>query len=199
MKQATIVTILIMLLTACSADTQQKTQYYLLNSPTNINTLTQNNKDKQTITITLLELPEYLKQPSLVLQLSSHQLHYSHFHMWAEPLQNSIAQALLQELNQQDNRFHYVINDSVHSKAPSKATKSMINVDITAFHATHQSQALLAGNFWQQENTIASQHKTNSFAITLPLNQNGYEHAVEQMRNSISLLAEKIINNHTAE
>ena len=199
MKQAIIVTILIMLLIACSADTQQKTQYYLLNSPTNINTLVQNDKNQQSITIKLLELPEYLKQPSLVLQLSSHQLHYSHFHMWAEPLQSSIAHALLEELNQKDNRFHYLINTSVGSAALSKASKSMIIVDITAFHATHQSQALLTGTFWQEENSITNQHKPNSFAITLPLNENGYEHAVEQMRNSISQLAERIINNHTVE
>lgn len=100
MKQASIVTIfIIILLTACNSNPQQKTQYYLLNSPTNTNTLDHNNEDQQNIIVELLELPEYLKQPSLVLQLSSHQLHYSHFHMWAEPLQNSIAQALLQELN----------------------------------------------------------------------------------------------------
>lgn len=191
MKQAAIVTILIILLTACSTNTQQKTQYYLLNSPTNINTLVQSNENQQNIIVTLLELPEYLKQPSLVLQLSSHQLHYSHFHMWAEPLQNSITKALLQDLNQKDSRFHYVVN----TNANPKASKSNISIDITAFHATHQSQAILTGTFSIQDNNIAKQHHTNSFAITLPLNKNGYEHSVEQMRKSISQLAEKIINN----
>ena len=182
MKQASIVTIfIIILLTACNSNPQQKTQYYLLNSPTNTNTLDHNNEDQQNIIVELLELPEYLKQPSLVLQLSSHQLHYSHFHMWAEPLQKSIAQALLQELNQQDRRFHYVANT---------------NVDITAFHATHQSQAILKGTFSIHDNniTITEKNRTSNFAITLPLNKNGYEHAVEQMRSSIKQLAEQIIN-----
>ena len=193
MKQASIVTIfIIILLTACSSHPQQKTQYYLLNSPTNINTLDHSNEDQQNIVVELLELPEYLKQPSLVLQLSSHQLHYSHFHMWAEPLQNSIAQALLQELNQQDRRFHYVANTNVSPKA----LKNKITVDITAFHATHQSQAILKGTFSIQDNniTITEKNRISNFAITLPLNKNGYEHAVEQMRSSIKQLAEQIIN-----
>lgn len=195
MKQLTIVTILIiMLLTACSANTPNKTQYYLLNSPTNITSLVQNNESQQNVSIKLLALPEYLKQPSLVLQLSSHQLHYSHFHMWAEPLQSSFSQALIEDLNQKDKRFHYI--NSINT--PQKTPTNTINVSITAFHATHLSQALLTGTFWQ-ENTSATEHQTNNFAIALPLNQNGYEHAVEQMRKSISQLAEKIIDTPITE
>jgi uncharacterized lipoprotein YmbA len=182
MKQASIVTIfIIILLTACSSHPQQKTQYYLLNSPTNTNTLDHNNEEQQNIVVDLLELPEYLKQPSLVLQLSSHQLHYSHFHMWAEPLQ--------------DSRFHYVANTNVGPKA----LENKITVDITAFHATHQSQAILKGTFSIHDNniTITEKNRTSNFAITLPLNKNGYEHAVEQMRSSIKQLAEQIINQKT--
>ena len=115
MKQLLLITIVtIMLLGACSSNTPKKTQYYLLNSPTNINATAINNENTQNIAIKLLELPDYLKQPSLVLQLSSHQLHYSHFHMWAEPLQSSFSQALSQDLNHLDSRYHFIVSPSTH-------------------------------------------------------------------------------------
>ena len=82
MKQALIIfSLSIMLITACSSNNTAKTQYYLLNSPTlnKASDNNNNNNNKPVVIINLLELPEYLKQASLVLQLSEHQLHYAHF------------------------------------------------------------------------------------------------------------------------
>lgn len=196
MRQSIIVTIwLVMMVSACSSNAPTKTQYYLLNSPTNTSASTVINENQQNITVSLLELPDYLKQPSLVLQLSSHQLHYSHFHMWAEPLQNSFSQALLDDLNQQDNRFNYIDNSTTTSKASIEA----ITIKVTAFHATHQSQALLTGTFWVQNSNTVKQPQPHKFTLTLSLDKNGYEHAVEKMRQSINQLAQKIINNINVE
>lgn len=196
MRQSIIVTIwLVMMVSACSSNAPAKTQYYLLNSPTNTSASIVSNENQQNITVSLLELPEYLKQPSLVLQLSSHQLHYSHFHMWAEPLQNSFSQALLDDLNQQDNRFHYIDNATVTSKASIET----ITIKVSAFHATHQSQALLTGTFWVQNSNMVKQPQPHKFTLTLSLDKNGYEHAVEKMRQSINQLAQKIINNINVE
>ena len=80
MKQALIIfSLSIMLITACSSNNTAKTQYYLLNSPTLNKASDNNNNNKPVVIINLLELPEYLKQASLVLQLSEHQLHYAHY------------------------------------------------------------------------------------------------------------------------
>lgn len=191
MKPILIVSIVsIFLLAACSANTPQKSQYYLLNSPTSTNNVNIRHENSQKITLTLLELPDYLKQPSLVLQLSNHQLHYSHFHMWAEPLQSSFLEALTQDLNNINSRLHYFV-----IAASSQETSSdVVFVKVNAFHATHQSQAILTGTYWLQGKDVTDQIAEHNFNLTVALNQDGYEHAVEQMRKSVSQLAQKIVN-----
>jgi uncharacterized lipoprotein YmbA len=194
MKKTLIVAIVsIILLGACGSAPANKTQYYLLNSPTTtgaVNTDNMHNKNSQPLGITLLALPDYLRQPSLVLQLSSHQLHYSHFHMWAEPLQNSFAQALAQDLNNIDSHFHYLITPAKNQVTAATA----VVINITAFHTTHQSQAILAGTYWLQGKGVQHPEKEHNFTLTVALNKNGYEHAVEQMRKVITSLAQKITN-----
>lgn len=195
MKNILIVAIVsIILLGACSSAPANKTQYYLLNSPTTgaVNTDNKHNKNSQYLGITLLELPDYLRQPSLVLQLSSHQLHYSHFHMWAEPLQNSFTQALAQDLNNIDSHFNYIVT-------PEKNQVTAIVINITAFHATHQSQALLSGTYWLQGKGRGNSEQKHNFTLTVALNKNGYEHAVEQMRKVITSLAQKITHSLVVE
>jgi uncharacterized lipoprotein YmbA len=199
MKKTIIVTIVsIILLGACGSAPANKTQYYLLNSPTTtdaVNTDNMHNKNSQPLGITLLELPDYLRQPSLVLQLSNHQLHYSHFHMWAEPLQNSFAQALAQDLNNVDSHFRYIVTPE-KNKVTAVAT---VVINITAFHATHQSQALLSGTYWLQGKSGENLEQEHNFTLTIALNKNGYEHAVEQMRKVITTLAQKITNSLVVE
>ncbi|ASP47336.1 PqiC family protein [Cognaticolwellia beringensis] len=185
----------IILLTACSANTPQKTQYYLLNSPTSTSTAPIHNKNNQNIAITLIELPDYLKQPSLVLQLSSHQLHYSHFHMWAEPLQSSFLEALSQDLNDINSRVNYISTEASNHETST----DVVFVKVSAFHATHQSQAILTGTFWLQDKDFKGEIAEHNFNLTVALNQDGYEHAVEQMRKSVGQLAKKIANTLAVE
>jgi len=185
----------IFLFSACSSNNTPKTQYYLLNSPTSVtesNTGTKNsNKKSQDVTITLLELPDYLKQPNLVLQLSSHQLHYSNFHMWAEPLQRSIVHALAHDLNNFKSQYHFI----TPLTANEINTDTSLVVNISAFHVTHQSQAILVGSYWLQEESMKGKVTDNAFKLTVVLDDNGYPHAVEQMRKAVTQLADEIISN----
>lgn len=191
MKQALMVSIWsIFMFGACSSNNTPQTQYYLLNSPTSANLATAANENSKNVVITLLELPEYLKQPSLVLQLSSHQLHYSHFHMWAEPIQNSFVQALALDLNNITSRYQFIA-----SATPNEinSTTNLV-VKITAFHVTHQSQAILAGSYWLQTKDIKRQLKGSNFSFTVQLKDDGYPHAVEKMRKAVTQLANEILN-----
>jgi uncharacterized protein len=192
MKQVLVVTILSMLLlAACSVNTLVKTQYYLLNNPT-LSTNTQlKNENSPVISITLLAFPDYLKQANLVLQLSEHQLHYSDFHFWAQPLQSSFAQALIDDANNLDTRYQYVASTAT-SPAPSYTAAMEVVVSISAFQPTHQAQAILSGRYWRKDKTSATHLKGNNFAVTVELKEDGYPHAVEQMRKAITLLAEQI-------
>ena len=199
MKRALILfSLSIILMSACTSNNTPKTQYYLLNSPT-LNTSVGdtnsasiiNNTNTPTITVNVLELPDYLKQPGLVLQLSDHQLHYSNFHMWAETLQTSVAQTLTQDLNTIDQRNYYVT-----AAMPNKRTDDTeLVIEITAFHATHQSQVILTGSYWLQESKIHRLIKKHNFKLMVALTVDGYPHAVHKMRQAITLLSADISKN----
>ena len=198
MKFALIVMLLpVMLIMGCSSNSTAKTQYYLLSSPTKLmssepKTLKSTNKNEESITVTLLELPDYLAQPSLVLQLSDHQLHYSNFHMWAEPLNVGLAQALTHDLNSASKH----INFSVSSALKATATSDIV-INITAFQATHQSQVILAGNYSLLSKKLMANNnkKNNAFNLAIDLNDSGYPHAVEKMREITQRLAQEISEN----
>ncbi|MGB1261657.1 MAG: PqiC family protein [Cognaticolwellia sp.] len=196
MKPALIIIIFsLILLTACSANNTPTTQYYLLNSPTTLTPITQQNveknsaftPEKQAISINLLPLPDYLQQANLVLQLANHQLHYSHTHMWAEPLNKAIAKALANDLNHSNNSALFSVNSAFNT--PETAD---IVLKITSFQATHQSQVLLIGSYRLQTNNLEQGSKTQHFNFAVTLTEDGYPHAVEQMRAAITLLAQQL-------
>ena len=197
MKTALIIMLLsVMTMTACSSNNTPKTQYYLLNSPTKAISvepaMAKSAAEKEsTLSITLLELPDYLAQPNLVLQLSNHQLHYSNFHMWAEPLNAGLAQALANDLNTIDKHYNVSVTPEVNSTTPAD-----IVIKITAFQATHQSQVILVGNYTLKSSDLrlknATKNQAKHFKFAVELSDNGYPHAVEKMRAITLLLAEKI-------
>ena len=201
MKPVLVIFLLsILSITACSSSSTPKTQYYLLNSPTsNViknlkNTIQQKelqDKNSPQIMVKLLPLPDYLTQPNLVLQLSNHQLHYSLFNMWAEPLSVGFTQALTHDLNQTNGSLKFVVN-------PQRVTtdNADIFITITAFQPTHLSQVILAGSYTisskNQTSPIIQKSYTNDFTFTVELNDNGYAHSVEKMRDVVSLLAQEL-------
>jgi uncharacterized lipoprotein YmbA len=197
MKTALMVMLFsVLLITACSSSNITKTQYYVLNSPTKLMPKIVNNKvskaqNKPAISVTLLELPDYLTQPNLVLQLSHHQLHYSNFHMWAEPLNIGLSQALTKDLNITNQNFNFLVSPELKA-----TTTSDIVIEITAFQATHQSQVILVGSYTLRSArlTLEDTEKSsiNTFRFALDLNDNGYPHAVEKMRKITLLLAQEI-------
>ena len=178
MKPALIIFLLsILSITACSSNTSPKTQYYILNSPTSdVIKSGQNtkqskksaNKAKPQLLVELLALPDYLSQPSLVLQLSDHQLHYSLFNMWAEPLKTGISQALANDLNSLNSSFNYIVK-------PQQTVNDIadISIKITSFQPTHLSQVILAGSYdiklTNKESQTSSKHHTKQFTYTLSL------------------------------
>jgi len=176
----------------CSSSTPtQKSRYYLLNShqlpPKMSNKIALS--VKKTVVVSVLELPAYLHQPYLVLQLDAHQLHYARFDMWAEPLQTGLSKALLSDLNKNSGNTQYIA--ALSNVSASETEKMMIQVDY--FHPNHNSTVTLSGNYWMQkgEKVLSVQQP---FSFELVLKQDGYTHAIEKMRLLVSLLSQNILN-----
>jgi len=179
--------LLLVLLSGCSSSSQAslETNYYLLNSQHSTQSPVKINK---TVAVKVLELPAYLDQPYLVMQLNKHQLHYARFDMWAEPLQVGFTKALLNDLNQNNNGVQFV-SDQFQPDVKS-VNKLIIRVDY--FHPSTASKVILSGVFWRENNerkVIVPQ----AFSFELLLNEDGYTHAIAQMRRLVTMMSASIL------
>ena len=178
---------LLVFLSSCTSRSELplETNYYLLNSPNVAKKLLNINK---TVVVEVRELPAYLDQPQLVIQLNKHQLHYARFDMWAEPLQAGLTKALINDLNLNDTNIQFVTDELPSSVYGTE--KLIIRVDY--FHPSTDSKVILSGAFWTENNEsqgIILQH----FSFELLLNEDGYTHAITQMRRLVSMMSASVL------
>jgi uncharacterized protein len=193
---------------SCSSNPIKETKYYLLNnyldkshhdSRTSLNNKVLVESNQKIYHLKLTELPEYLNQPYLVMQLDQHQLHYARFHMWAEPLHDGIGKALINDLNkfdQSDKNKQFVLTNSSTSN-----TLPIMHVEIESFHASNNSIVILSGHYWINSLEPDSSHlsKANlerrAFYFETHLQEDGYTHSVFKMRSLINKLSNMLLEN----
>jgi uncharacterized lipoprotein YmbA len=172
---------LVFLLSACSAiEKEQPVNYYVLDAKPSALTakaITRN------IAIDRVDLPDYLNQPNIVLRDDSQKLHVAYYHSWADDLGSSIRRVMISELN--------VLSDDSRFSARCLDCES-IKLSLNHFYPTTQGEVVLAGDF--QIKPLNKAITTQSFLITLDLENDGYEHAVDKMRLALFQLAAKINN-----
>ena len=178
---------LIISLSSCSSnsDIPLETNYYLLNSEYIAKKSLNINK---TVVVEVRELPAYLHQPHLVMQLNTHQLHYARFDMWAEPLQSGFTKALINELNLNNKHIQFVTDE--FQLKDDNVKKLVVRVDY--FHPSTASKVILSGVFWRENNQ--EQYRVQQpFFFELLLNEDGYTHAIAQMRQLVSVMSASIL------
>jgi uncharacterized lipoprotein YmbA len=182
-----VLSMFVLLLSGCSTSSKvpSETNYYLLNSQSVAKPLVIIN---QTVAVKVLELPAYLHQPHLVMQLNKHQLHYARFDMWAEPLQSGITKALIHDLNLNNKHIQFVANGFLSDN--NKANKLIVRVDY--FHPSTASKVILSGVFWK-ESSESQNIVQQPFSFELLLDEDGYTHAIAQMRQLISTMSESVL------
>ena len=220
---ATII-LLLTTLSACSAnpDIPLETRYYLLNNH-NVNQSAKNAetndanvkniakqhsnntsaKNKKIVNVKVLDLPDYLQQPHLIMQLDQHQIHYARFDMWAEPLKIAFHKALVADLNKNNDNIQFMVK-SAQERDVADLHHDALVVRIDSFHPTSTSIVILSGVFWQESANQNSKNNPNNrphhqpiaqqFSLQLTLQQDGYSHAVSQMRQLVTMVAEDILD-----
>ena len=190
MKMITIF-LCIALLSSCSSK-PLNVRYYLLHTP-EMKISDTTDKIKPMVVFQLLNVADYLRQSSLVIQVAQHELHYSRQDVWAETLQSSFYKALLQDLNTTSERI-YVASSSPNAMFAEVA----ITLKLEHFHTTDSSTVVSSGQYWLSVNTPQTNKNKEMTASSYPfffesgLKQNGYAHAVEQLRALIFILSKKI-------
>ncbi len=174
------------LLQACTSPAQ-KINYYLLHT-VSVDTVKKVNPQSPRIILSKIQLADYLRPDSLVLQLGEHELFYSPKDIWAETLQTSISKALLFDLNQQSNDYQYLN----HTSANQGSASYELILQIDHFLATDKSQVVAAGKYWLLNRETGEQILFEPFYLQQVLNKDGYPHAVEQLRTLVLALSHEI-------
>ncbi|WP_339721501.1 ABC-type transport auxiliary lipoprotein family protein [uncultured Paraglaciecola sp.] len=182
---------LCILLVSCTSE-PLNVRYYLLHTPQNTVDI-KSDIAKPIVVVQSLKIADYLRQSNLVMQLGEYELHYSRQDVWAEELESSFYNALLQDLNSYGKR-NYVVSSSPDATGAT----TIINIKLEHFHATDASTVVSSGHYWLSVDDIkVGKNKglttsSHSFYLESELKQDGYSHAVEKLRMLVENLANKI-------
>ena len=168
----------------CNSQPTPTSHYYMLNQQLKAENLSGISPIKEI----QLNLPDYLKQPNLVLQLSEHELSYAYYHTWAESLDQAITKAIQSDLKGLDNAQKQLAREKA-----ATILKANLHLNIDHFYATINSKVVLAGSYIlvNTEGTKALSPQY-SFSFKADIEANGYPHSVAKMRYLINDLAQEI-------
>ena len=173
-------------ISGCSLNsaTPLETNYYLLNNPQK-NVASEN--INQVIQVSVLDFPSYLQPTQLTMQMNKHQVHYARFDMWAEPLQSGFTKALLNDLNANKINLSFI----PYSNEQPLKNSPILFVQVEHFHPDNASKVTLSGEYRIQKSEKMT-YSVLPFSFELTLNEDGYPHAVEQMRRLVTELSTEL-------
>lgn len=135
-----------------------------------------------------IELPRYLAGRGLSMQVGPNRIETANHHFWAEPLEEAIAKVLVNDISERVDGFDV----ERESGRWTPAADCRVRLEFDAFHPTHRSRTAVSGRYW----IIAGDASTrNDFNLTGRLTADGYAHAVDVLRDSLSELAAEISEN----
>jgi uncharacterized lipoprotein YmbA len=171
---------IILMLSACAStkSTSPEMKFYLLDAlPAAIS-----NNATSEISLSKVQVPEYLKQASLIMRTDGQQIRFARYHQWAGNASKAIRRVLIEELNQ---------ISSVHRFVDRCGDCGDLQINITHFYPTESGEVFLAGTYSVALEKEVKQ-KTESFTLSLQMEESGYEHAVFKMRQLLLKLSQRI-------
>ncbi|GAB3030225.1 PqiC family protein [Bowmanella dokdonensis] len=162
-------------------------EYYLLDNTGAAQALPVN-ANRTAVSLLPLLLPDYLRQDGLVMQVAPHKLHVSRRHLWAQSLASSLSMALLRDVNGSDSQ--YVLRNLAEpgtAEAPYQ-----LKVQILHLLIDQQSNIQLEARYWLLDSNESKTLRTGAVQSSLPLEEDGYGHAVAKMREAVAILSRDI-------
>ncbi len=140
-----------------------------------------------TLSIQNIDMADFLKTGSLVMQVDSHQIQLSDQHRWADKLPRAIKVNLTKNLSKNKKNIQ-VVNKAQRT---NKGLHYSVTVFFEQFTISEQQETVVSGSYSihsiNNENTIF-------FDIRQPLKNDGYNSAIQQYQQSLNELSSKIIN-----
>ncbi len=131
-----------------------------------------------------VELASYINQRGLLLQTADNEIRPARYHMWAEPLSESVPVFLAQEVSLASGR------DLLPLPPNGDPALVSVNVRIDQFHGTSAGGAILVAHWW-----LSDAGKLESgfrFVQELMLEADGYANLVRAQEKLLAMLATEI-------
>lgn len=164
--------------TGCAKQPIENHRYFL---PTADSTQSQSaHKSARLLQINDVQLADFLNNSGLVLQLNDITLNQAKNHVWAEDLSQQISRGLRERLNQAQQSFIVV-----GQQTPAELRLSLT---IDAFHGRHDGLAITSGR-WQLRNNQGEIVSLQNFDLQTELSTSGYPALVRALGKNLDELA----------
>jgi len=180
-------------LSYCASDSVP-VNYYLLTSNSAQGVTQQVPNSKPIVVLESVEVANYLRQSGIVMQTADTQVQISKRHLWAETLDIALPKFLFQELQKQSNDFNFYLKNS--DFVPRSDYRLLVHVD--SFQANDNGEVLCSGRYQvisQADNELAV---TVDFNFKRDLENDGYDHAIEQLRSLVGEIANNALQSTLA-
>lgn len=190
MTRSIICLVFLLSIVSC-ASAPTRIHFYLLNSTATVDQQASQEKNNGKVdnwVVEDVELPAFLRQPGLVMQLGENRLIFSKTHLWAEPLADALPKVLRQNLQSRSDAF------SFHTRGYNAEQKPVgrLRFIIDRLQVTDSGDALTEGQFLIQRRGDAEPLVTD-FVFQIDLESDGYQHAVVKLETLLGLVADKVI------
>jgi uncharacterized lipoprotein YmbA len=187
--QKSVIGLLLVTLVGCASSTKSIKYYSLdLNSTNGSSEASIATKDAKNqsplVEVAPIELPSFLNQGGLIIQLGEHELVTANYHRWAEPLDKAISRLLVKQLSKQNKSYRF--ERSAFNLRGNK--QFQLKIEINKFHATDQATVITSGRFIIYDSK-SQRIAERRFSINKPLSKDGYLHSVGQLKITIEQLA----------
>lgn len=132
-----------------------------------------------------VQLPAYLGERGLPMQVAPNRIESAHHHFWAEPLDEAIAKVLTRDIARHTNG----IDVERESGRFTPTGDCRLRLEFDAFHATSESSVMASGRYWIISKDTSDRH---AFGLTRTLEVDGYAHAVDVQRGMLETLSQQI-------
>ncbi|XPF94044.1 PqiC family protein [Colwellia sp. RE-S-Sl-9] len=184
------------LFTLGCSNTNEGIQYYSLNAikpqASKIINIEKTQEDTLVI-INDITLADFLNTGGIVMQVDSHQIQISNQHRWGDKLPKAILAHLITSLSANNNHLYFDLKNSKNTHLANKK----LSLSFEQFTIANQQHETVISGYYTIESTLDNTREKTFFDIRQPLSENGYNHAVENFKNSLDELSSLIIKELT--
>lgn len=135
-----------------------------------------------------VEIPRYLDRPQIVTRISANELSLAEFDQWAEPLPESVAQVLAENLT----RLLSAHGMEVLPELRANRSAYQVGVTLMRFEREADNGCVLQARWTLMEGRDQVVRVKNVFEVRIPLEASGYDAIVGAMSRALGAMSRDI-------